>query len=60
MTKKVKRFWAAVGKGALAVLKIGALAVAKTAASGKPITLGNIGRDAGTIVVEEVNGKEGK
>lgn len=46
-------FWSKLGKVGKKILKVGVIALAETAASGKPITLGNIGRNAGATVIKD-------
>lgn len=46
-------FWRKLGTIVLNVGKVGAVAVVDTVTAGKPITLGNIGRDAVKVAVEE-------
>jgi hypothetical protein len=47
-------FWSRLGKIMKPIAKVAAEAVAETAASGKPITLGNIGRNAGGAAAKEL------
>ena len=47
-------FWSKLGRILKSTAKVAAEAVAETAASGKPITLGNLGRAAGAPSAKEL------
>jgi len=51
-------FWKGLGKVLGAVSKTALVAAADTVSSGKPITLGNLGREAVKVAAKEVKGGE--
>jgi len=52
------KFWKGLGKVLAVAGKTALVAAADTVASGKPITLGNLGRDAVKVAANEVKGGE--